>query len=88
LAVSEFLCRAEQTVACVAHYDINPTHAGEGVVCDGADASLVRQVEDCHGQAIAMLLLEILEGSLPTHGGDDPIAAPQRALRHQPAEAG
>jgi hypothetical protein len=42
------------------HYDINPTHAGEGIVYDGADASLVRQVEDCHGQAIAMLLLEIL----------------------------
>jgi hypothetical protein len=70
------------------HYDINPTHAGEGVVYGGADAGLVHQVEDRHGQAIAMLLLEILEGSLPTHGGDDPIAAPQQALRHQPAEAG
>jgi hypothetical protein len=88
LRVAQFLGGTAQAIARIADHDVDPAHAPECFSDRRPDTIGVHHVELRHDKGVAVLVFKICEGAVPPYRRDNPVAAGQQPLGHDPAETG
>ena len=83
----DFFYRAIQAVAGIVHEDIDVAEGGNGLLGDGFDLSRVGDVEGEGAGGGGVLMDQVFDLGDVAGGGDDAVAAAQKLLSEQTAEA-
>jgi hypothetical protein len=82
LRIGKLLRRTEQPVTRIADRNVDPTHSVKCIVHDLPDGCGVDEVERGHHQSVAVLRLQVGNGTLTSYRGHDLIASNKEAFCH------